>query len=64
MFCTNSFSELDIDLLINVIKEKFDLIKVKRIHNKNKCIGIKNYLKIKELMYPNFVSSIMYKSLE
>jgi hypothetical protein len=34
-FCTDSFSELEIDFLINILKEKFDL-NVTKNRSKNK----------------------------
>jgi hypothetical protein len=49
-FCTDCFSELEINLLINIFKDKFDLNVTKTINKDNKWrlyIGTENHEKIK-----------------
>jgi len=63
-FCTDSFSELEIDLLINIFKEKFHLNVTKTVNSKNKWrlyVGTENYQKIKEMIYPHIIHSMRYK---
>ena len=62
-FCTDSYSELEINLLINILKNKFDLNVTKTI-SKNKWrlyIGTGDYDKVKKLIYPHLIPSMLYK---
>jgi len=62
-FCTDSFSELEIDFLINILKEKFALNVTKSI-SKNKWrlyVGTENYDKLKRLIYPHLIPSMLHK---
>ena len=63
-FCTDCYSESEIDFLVNIMKEKFDLEFKKTRHNQNKWrlyLGVKDYFKIKELIYPHIIPSMLYK---
>jgi hypothetical protein len=63
-FCTDCFSELEVNLLINILKIKFDLNVTKTINKDNKWrlyTGTENYDKIKKLIYPHLLPSILYK---
>lgn len=63
-FCTDCFSELEVNLLINILKNKFDLNVTKTINKDNKWrlyIGTENYDKIKKLIYPHILPSMLYK---
>lgn len=61
--CTESFSELEINMLIAVLKEKFNINANKSFHNNNwrLYIGVENYDKMKELIYPHIIPSMRYK---
>jgi len=63
-FCTDNFSELEIDILISIMKDKFDLDVSKTVNKNNKWrlyVGTKNYDKIKEIIYPHLIPSMRYK---
>lgn len=62
-FCTDSFTEREIDLLIDVINRKFNLKATKFINN-NKWrlyFGTENYQQLKELIYPYIIPGMLYK---
>lgn len=63
-FCTDCFIESEIDILISVLKDKFKLNVTKTKNKNNKWrlyIGTDNYEKIKKLIYPHLVYSMVYK---
>lgn len=63
-FCTDSFTESEVDLLSNVIYSKFGLKARKTLNNKNKWrlyFGTENYELIKKLIYSHVIPSMLYK---
>jgi hypothetical protein len=61
--CTDSFSELEINLLITILKDKFNITATKSLHNNNWRLyfGVENYDKVKEIIYPHLIPSMRYK---
>lgn len=63
-FCTDCFIEPEIDILISILKDKFDL-NVTKTKNKNDkwrlYVGTENYEKIKNIIYPHIIPSMLYK---
>lgn len=63
-FCTDCFTESENNMLISILKDKFDLnvTKTKNKDNKWKLyVGTENYEKIKKLIYPHLIPSMSYK---
>jgi LAGLIDADG DNA endonuclease family len=63
-FCTDSFSEQEIDLLVCILKDKFNLEVTKTRNIKNHWrlyVSVKSYEIIKELIYPHIIPSMKYK---
>jgi hypothetical protein len=58
-----SFSELEINLLITILKEKFNIIATKSLHYNNWRLyfGVENFEKNKALIYPHIIPSMRYK---
>lgn len=60
-FCTDCFIEPEIDIIISVLKDKFDLNVTKTKNKNNKWrlyVGTENYEKVKKLIYPHLIPSI------
>jgi hypothetical protein len=63
-FCTDSFSEEEVDFLIDILSNKFSLEVTKTLSNRNHWrlyVSVKSYDKIKALVYPYLIPSMKYK---
>ena len=62
--CTDCFTESENNMLISILKDKFDLNVTKTKNKDNEWrlyVGTENHEKIKKLIYPHLIPSMLYK---
>jgi len=63
-FCTDSYSEQEINFLIHILNSKFNLNITKIKNNRDQWrlyVGTNDYEKFKTLIYPHIIPSMKYK---